>query len=134
MKNIDKLKKIVDDTKTYIYELPYKENDVRKAYFENFYSILNQFYLGKVYFEISKQIKEGKIKFDSDIIDLKPHIMRVYEMADHHLLVNSYHNELNRKIFVDTFTNFEVTIDLCFNELKNDNAIKKIVSDINNSF
>jgi len=68
VKNIDRLKEIVDYSKTYIYQLPYKDNDVRRAYCENLYSILNQFYLGKVYFEISSQIKEDKIKFDSDIM------------------------------------------------------------------
>ncbi|WP_299782707.1 hypothetical protein [uncultured Formosa sp.] len=131
MKNIDKLKNLVNSIKALIYKLPYNDNDVRKAYFENLYTIINDFYLGKIYFEISTQIKNGKVNFDEDIIDLKPHILSVYEIADHPLLSNGYHNELNRKLFIDSFTNFEITVDLCFDNLKTDIAVKQIVSDLN---
>jgi hypothetical protein len=127
MKNIDKLKGSVDFIKTFIYQLDYKENDVRKAYFENLYSIIDGFYLGKVYFEISTQIKNRKI----NIIGLKPHVLRIYEVADHPLLTDSFHNELNRKLFIDSFTNFETTIDLCFDNLKTDEILKKIITDLN---
>lgn len=131
MKNIDKLKEVVDSIKKLIYQLDFQDNDIRKAYFENLYSIVNEFYLGKIYFEISTQIKNGKIKFDSDIIDLKPHLLRVYEVADHPLLTNGFHNNLNRKLFIDSFTYFEITIDLCFDNLKTDDSIKKIVTELN---
>lgn len=131
MKNIDKLKNVLDLIKNEIYALDYPENDIRIAYFENLYSIINEFYLGKVFFEISTEIKNGNIKFDSEIIDLQPHILKVYEVADIPLLSNGFHNDLNRKLFVDSFTNFEVTIDLCFENLKTNEITKAIVTDLN---
>ncbi|GAA0728391.1 hypothetical protein GCM10009430_37500 [Aquimarina litoralis] len=131
MKNIDKLKNVLDLIKNEIYALDYPENDIRIAYFENLYSIINEFYLGKVFFEISTEIKNGNIKFDAEIMDLQPHILKVYEVADIPLLSNGFHNDLNRKLFVDSFTNFEVTIDLCFENLKTDAITKAIVTDLN---
>lgn len=131
MSIIEDLKQFVDSLKNKIKSLHFKENDVRKAYFENLYSVVNEFYIGKVFFEISKEISKGNIKFTPEIYHLKSHILRIYEIADHPLLSNSYHNELNRKVFSDTFTNFESTIDLCFTQIINDEDLNKILEEIN---
>lgn len=131
MTNIDRLRNIVELIKQKIESTSYKENDVRKAYYENLYSILNEFYIGKVFFELSSQIKEGNIKFTPEIYHLKNHILRIYEIADHPLLSDSYHNDLNRKIFADSFTNFESTIDLCVDSLIEEKQRNRIIEEIN---
>lgn len=131
MENINKLHDLTLKIKSIIYSLELKENDVRKAYFENLYSIVNEFYHGKVFFKISQEIKNGTIKFDSNIIQLQPHIGRIYEIADHNLLSNAYHNELNRKLFVDSFTNFETTISLCFEDIIDESSLNNIIKDLN---
>lgn len=131
MRIIDSLLEFVNSIKNKIQKLEFKENDVRKAYFENLYSVVNEFYIGKVFFEISREIKNGNIKFTPEIYDLKSHILRIYEIADHSLLSNSFHNELNRKIFTDTFTNFESTLDFCFEQVIVNDELDKIIEDIN---
>ena len=131
MSILDNLREFVESIKTKITNLTFQENDVRKAYFENLYSVLNEFYMGKVFFEVSKEIKNSNIKFTPVIYHLRTHIMRIYEIADHPLLSNSYHNELNRKVFSDTFTNFESTIDMCFSQIISNNSLDKIVEEIN---
>ncbi|UMY65660.1 MULTISPECIES: hypothetical protein [unclassified Flavobacterium] len=131
MSNIDKLHDLTLNIKEIIHELQLPRNDVRKAYFENLYSIVSEFYHGKIFFRISEEIKNRRIKFDSTIIELKPHIDRIYEIADHNLLANSYHNELNRKLFVDSFTNFETTLSHCFEEIVSQESLDEIVKAIN---
>ncbi|WP_433763656.1 hypothetical protein [Flavobacterium ginsenosidimutans] len=131
MENLNKLYNITLDIKSIIYKSGFKKNDVRKAYFENLFTIINEFYTGKVFFKIAQEIKAGKIKFDESILPFKKHILRIYEIADHPLLANGYHNDLNRKLFTDSFTNFETTISLCFEQIIKDDDISAIVKDIN---
>jgi hypothetical protein len=131
MKNLNKLHDLTLTIKSIIYNLKFKENDVRKAYFENLYSIINEFYHGKIFFKISQEIKNSTIKFDSSIIALEPHVLRIYEVAEHKQLSDAYHNELNRKLFVDSFTNFETTISLCFDSIVDESGMNKIVEDLN---
>jgi|GEM_PF-2537937 len=131
MENLNKLHDLTLKIKSIIHSIEFKENDVRKAYFENLYSIINEFYHGKIFFKISQEIKNGTIKFDSSIIALQPHVTRIYEIADHQLLSGAYHNELNRKLFVDTFTNFETTISFCFEDIIPDADLLEMVQDLN---
>jgi hypothetical protein len=131
MENLNKLNDLTLKIKSIIYRLELKDNDVRKAYFENLYSIINEFYHGKIFFKISQEIKNGAIKFDPKIIDLQPHITRIYEIADHNLLYHAYHNELNRKLFVDSFTNFETTNSLCFDEIIDESSLNDMILDLN---
>lgn len=131
MNVVDDLRDLVNAVKDKIEATEFEENDVRKAYFENLYSVLNQFYIGKVFYELSKEIKEGNIIISPNISHLNNHILRIYEIADHPLLSQSHQFELNRKIFADTFTNFESTIDFCFSNLVKDDQLDLIVEDIN---
>jgi hypothetical protein len=133
MENLNKLHDLTLKIKSIIYNLTFKENDVRKAYFENLYSIVNEFYHGKIFFKISQEIKNGTIKFDSSIITLEPHVSRIYEVVEHKLLSDAYHNELNRKLFVDSFTNFETTISLCFDDIVDESGMNKIIEDLNSN-
>ncbi|MBN9285596.1 MULTISPECIES: hypothetical protein [unclassified Flavobacterium] len=132
MKNLNKLHEVTLKIKSIIYNINLKENDVRKAYFENLYSIINEFYHGKIFYKVCQEIKNGTIKFDPSVIELKPHITRIYEIADHKLLSDAYHNELNRKLFVDSFTNFETTVSFCFEEIIDDINLNKIIKGLNN--
>ena len=132
MENLNKLHDLTLKIKLIIHGLELKENDVRKAYFENLYSIVTEFYHGKIFFKVSQEIKNGTIKFDSSIINFEPHVLRIYEVADHKLLSDAYHNELNRKLFVDSFTNFETTISLCFEDLIEEENLNVIIEDLNN--
>lgn len=131
MENLEKLHDLTLKIKSIIYSLDFKENDVRKAYFENLFTIVNEFYTGKVFFRIALEIKNGTIKFDQDIYPLRKHILRIYEIADHPILANQYHNELNKRLFTDTFTNFENTISLCFQDIITDSELQDIVIDLN---
>lgn len=131
MENLDKLQNLTLKIKNIIHGLKLKENDVRKVYFENLYSIINDFYHGKIFFRISEEIKKGTIKFDSSIINLEPHVFRIYEVAGQKTLSNAYHNELNRKLFVDSFTNFETTVSLCFENLIEEEKLNEIIKDFN---
>ncbi|CAI2768167.1 hypothetical protein [Flavobacterium collinsii] len=131
MENLNKLYDLTLKIKSIIHKSHFKKNDARLAYFENLYSIINEFYAGKVFFRIAQEIKNGSIKFDQSIAPLQPHILRVYEIADHPLLANGYHNDLNRRLFIDTFTNFETTISFCFEEIISDDEMGKIVVDLN---
>ncbi|MCX8532682.1 hypothetical protein [Chryseobacterium luquanense] len=128
---LDELLLLSDKLKQTIYNLKFKENDARKAYFENLYAIVYDFYKGKVFFEISKQIGKGNIKFTEEIFSLNTHIRRVYEIADHHLLAQAYQNDLNKKLLLESFTNFETTINLCFEESVNEEDRNKIIDDLN---
>ncbi|WP_294321911.1 hypothetical protein [uncultured Chryseobacterium sp.] len=129
--NLDELLLLTEKLKHTIYKLKFKENDARKAYFENLYAIVYDFYKGKVFFEISKQIGDGNIKFTKKIISLHTHVRRVYEIADHHLLAQAYHNDINRKLLLETFTNFENTLNLCFEEVISEEDKKSIIDDLN---
>ncbi len=131
MENLDKLHDLTLKIKSIIQTSEFKENDVRKAYFENLYSIINEFYHGKIFFKISQEIKNGTIKFDSSIVALHPHVKRIYEIADHQLLSGAYHDELNRKLFVDTFTNFETTLSFCFEDIITNTDLGLMVQDLN---
>jgi hypothetical protein len=131
MENLNKLYDLTLKIKSIIHTIEFKENDVRKAYFENLYSIINEFYSGKIFFKIAQEIKNGNIKFDQNIISLRQHILRIYEIADHPLLANAYHNDLNRKLFTDTFTNFETTISFCFEDIISDKELIEITKDLN---
>lgn len=131
MQNLNKLHELTLKIKEIIYKIQYKENDVRKAYFENLYSIVSEFYHGKVFYQISLEIKKGTVRFDPGRIALRPHVKRIYEIADHTMLSSAYHNELNRKLFVDSFTNFETTISFCFEDIITDGDLVPIVKDLN---
>jgi hypothetical protein len=131
MHNLNQLQIATLEIKKIIQGIGLKNNDVRKAYFENLYSIINEFYYGKVFFKVCEEIKNGTIKFDPSIIELRPHISRIYEVADHPILTNAYHNELNRKLFSDSFTNFETTISLCFENIISEENLNRIIEDIN---
>lgn len=131
MENLNKLHDLTLKIKSIIRTVEFSENDVRKAYFENLYSIINEFYHGKIFFKISQEIKNRTIKFDSSILELQPHVTRIYEIADHELLSGAYHNELNRKLFVDTFTNFETTLSFCFEDIVTDADLEGTVKDLN---
>lgn len=131
MENLNKLHDLTLKIKSIIGTIDFKENDVRKAYFENLYSIINEFYHGKIFFKISQEIKNGTIKFDQSIVELHPHVTKIYEIADHELLSAAYQNELNRKLFVDTFTNFETTLSFCFEDIIPDADLEILVKDLN---
>ena len=115
--NLDELLLLTERIKNTIYDLKLKDNDVRKAYFENFYVVVYDYYKGRVFFEISKQIGKGNVRFTKEIHALDSHIKRVYEIADHQLLSQAFHNDLNRKLLLESFTNFDVTLNLCFEKV-----------------
>ena len=131
MENLNKLYDLTLKIKSIIRTSPFKKDDVRLAYFENLYSIINEFYTGKVFFKVAQYIKNGNIKFDQAISSFKQHVMRIYEIADHPLLANGYHNDLNRRLFIDSFTNFETTISLCFEGIISDQELSGIIAEMN---
>lgn len=131
MENLDKLYDLTEKIKSIIYTVEFKQNDVRKAYFENLYSIINQFYIGNIFFKIAQEIKTKTVKFDPSLFTFQRHIGRIYETAEHQILSDAYLNELNRKLFADTFTNFETTISLCFDDIITDVELDLIIKDLN---
>ncbi|WP_185247683.1 hypothetical protein [Chryseobacterium bernardetii] len=128
---LNELLLLTEKLKQTIYNLEFEENDARKAYFENLYSVVYDYYKGKVFFEISKQIVDGNISFHKEIFYLNPHIKRVFEIADHNLLSQAYQNDLNRKLLLESFTNFESAINLCFEEVITEEERNKIIDDLN---
>ncbi|MCT3763275.1 hypothetical protein ACNFU2_01165 [Chryseobacterium sp. PTM-20240506] len=129
--SLDELLLLTEKIKKTIYDLKLKDNDVRKAYFENLYAIVYDYYKGKVFFEISKQIGKGNVRFAKEIYVLNSHIKRVYEIADHQLLSQAYQNDINRKLLLESFTNFEVTLNLCFEKVISLSEKNKILDDLN---
>jgi hypothetical protein len=130
MENLNKLYNLTLRIKADIYDSGFKKNDVRKAYFENLYSIVKEFYRGKIFFKVCQEIKEGTLRFDSEN-DFTPHLLRIYEIAVHNEFSNAYHNDINRKLFVDSFTNFETTISLCFEDIADSESLNLIIKNLN---
>lgn len=129
--NINDLLILTEKIKELIYNLKIKENDTRKAYFENLYSIINEFYKGQLFLQISKEIGLGNIEITKESSHLALHIKTIQQFTTHDILSQAYQNELNRKLFLDSFTNFETSINLCFDELVQEEEKNNIIKDLN---
>ncbi|MGE8512807.1 MAG: hypothetical protein ACN6N7_08915 [Chryseobacterium culicis] len=123
--NLDELLHLTEKIKNTIYTLKFKENDARKAYFEVLYSIINEYYKGRAFYEICKYYNEVKVDF------VHSHLKIISQNFEHNILAEAYNNELNRKMLLDTFTNFETTINLCFEEVISEIEKNEMCDDLN---
>lgn len=131
---LDTLLGITTEIKEECFELKnvWHEDDVRHSFFGMFYSTIYDFYIGKIGYRMSEYIGTSDIKFTGDIISFKPHALRLYEIQNSDILSQGYINKLNRDIFLGSWTCFETTISLLFNNLSNLDERKKIVIEMNN--
>lgn len=129
---LDKLLQITEDIKEEVDNLPWHEDDIRSSFFALLYSGLYDYYIGQVSYEISYQIGEGKVRFTQDIIDLKPHIGRLNEIAKLDILSYGFKASLNRSIIYSSWTSFEMSLTLIFNQIITEKNFEVLIKNINN--
>lgn len=117
--------------KSKIKNLDLNEEDVRHGFYGLMYSITYDYYIGRVTFELSRQIGSGKVFFSKDIYDLEQHINRLQEIYKIDLLRHDFNSTLNRNLILGSWTSFETCVSLIFNHYTTETDIEGIIKDLN---
>lgn len=128
MRNIDFISQWLNNLKAEIETLPFQENDVRKDFFGMLFSCVNVFYLGYMQFDFSDFIKNGIITFDNSKTDYDIHKNRLSEIYKHPYLRDEYNNFLNRSLFIDVWSNFELCVTTLCKALSNVEETDKLLN------
>ncbi|MFD2727467.1 hypothetical protein [Hyunsoonleella rubra] len=131
--NLQTLLEITDEIKQDCFDLKesWHEDDVRHSFFGLFYTTIYDFYIGKVAYRMSEYIGSGDIKFTREVINFKSHAKRLFEIQDNNMLSIGYNNKLNRDVYIGTWTSFETSIAILFENLSTDTDKLNIISDLN---
>lgn len=116
----------------YKYQEAFSEDDIRTAFFGLMYTTLHEYYLGRVTFRLYQLFGTKDILFGEGVVQYKPHFTRLYEVKDHPVATEVYFRELNINIFLGSWTPFETSVGLLFDEISNVEDRINIIYDMNN--
>lgn len=125
MENLDFLLNQILETNTLASNIPFDLADIRRSYFGFHESLLRNYYRGFCYVAIDADIKAGNIILGENSQFFK-HIFDKKKSPNFH--EQSYLHNLNRRVYLDSWSNFETCITVLVNGLISDNERKNLLN------
>lgn len=98
-------------------DIPFDEEDIRKSYFGFHESLLRNYYRGYCYIVIDEDLKAKNIAIGENSKFFK-HLQNKKRIIDFHS--GSHLHNLNRRVFLDCWSNFETCLTVLVNGLASD--------------
>lgn len=113
MSHLDYIYQKLNDLKENVHNLPYPIEDLRSAYFQYSWDILNNYYWSFCAIHMTRMINQGHVAFDEEATKgFEHHISRLNEITQHSVLFQSARNNATRTLLTDSWSNFEFCITI----------------------
>ncbi|MFI8605160.1 hypothetical protein ACIGCP_11900 [Cellulophaga baltica] len=132
LKDLNFLLLKTEKIKKEIHSLKYEDKDVRHSFYCLFFTITYEYYLGQVSYTLSKLMANERVTFHKEDNDFGNHFNRITQIAKNKLMEMVFFGTLNRNVFLNTWTAFELATSNIFNSMCAENKRNKIIIDINN--
>jgi hypothetical protein len=128
---IEEIYNFTENIKLEINNSTWQKNDVRLNFYKLYYTTIYDFYIGNVYHQLAEYINEGKVFFSPEILHFENHLNLLREIPTNAILKNSFSGNLNRNVFIGTWSSFELSVSQIFENITTDSDLENIIKDMN---
>ena len=107
MSSLNYMNKKLEEIKLHIRSSPFDKDDMRCAYFQFSWDILDNYYKQFIWIQITNLINKGQVHFDISCIEEYKHIDRLAETTKYDLLYDAARSSANRSLIIDSWSIFE---------------------------